>query len=302
MSNHLQDPEIRSVFQFAVELGEKQLKDVEKFLREEHYTIPKGFGEEDVNVKAPKLFSDEYCLQYLYVMSMHGTHGYSAAATTSIRSDVRKYFNKCLKDSADLHSRLTDILLSKGLCEQPSFVQATEGIDTIDSANFFTGWFGNRRPLNCLEIANITFNYIKSEMTRTLLQGFAQTSQSEEVKTFFLKVIETANEHLAMFAEAFDESNLPTPKSWNAQVTESVSPVFSEKLMMYFGGFLVSLAMTYYGVGLSCAMRNDLAVKFMDSIGGDLKLAKAWSDILVKNQWLEQPPQAVDRRKLVTSR
>jgi hypothetical protein len=33
----------------------------------------------------------------------------------------------------------------------------------------------------------------------------------------------------------------------------------------------------------------------------DLKFAEDWTDLMVKNQWLEQPPKATDRKKLSDS-
>jgi hypothetical protein len=136
-------------------------------------------------------------------------------------------------------------------------------------------------------------------MTNTLILGYSQVAQSEEVKQYFLKVIKAINEHLLMFENLLTENDLKVPPSFDELVTRSTTPPFSDKLMMFTAGFLSSIALVYYGTGLSSSMRTDLVAKYLNAIGGDLKVASDWTDIMIKNKWLEQPPQAIDRRALV---
>ena len=45
-------------------------------------------------------------------------------------------------------------------------------------------------------------------------------------------------------------------------------------------------------------MRSDLILKYERFILEDLKYIEDWTDLMVKNQWMEQPPKASDRQQL----
>jgi hypothetical protein len=302
MTKIIEDTEIRAVFEFANEIAQKQLHSIERFLQKEKHPVPEGFTNEDVNLAAPRLYEDVYCLHYLHLMCIHGTHGYSAAITTSTRDDVREYFIWCNQSSIEIYNRTLKLLLSKGLYIRTPVISPPEGIDFIESSNFLTGWLGDRRPLNCLEISNISFNLVKSKMTNTLILGYSQVVQSDEVKRFFLNAIEVINDHIQMFESILTDNDLKVPPSFDELVTSSTTPPFSDKLMMFVSGFLFSVALVYYGIGLSSSMRRDLNAKYLSAIGGDLKVGADWIDIMIKHKWIEQPPQAIDRRALANQK
>jgi rubrerythrin len=298
----IEDTEIRAVFEFAIEIGQKQLSAIERLLQKEKYPVPKGFTDEDVNLTAPRLYEDAYCLHYLHVMSIHGTHGYSAAVTTATREDVREYFIRCSQSSTELYNHTLKLLLSKGLYTRAPVISPPERIDFVESSNFLAGWFGDNRQLNCLEISNIFFNLIKSKMTNTLILGYSQVVQSDEVKRFLLNIIEVINDHIQMFESLLTNNDLKVPPSFDELVTSSTTPPFSDKLMMFNTGFLFTVAIVYYGIGLSSSMRTDLTAKYLNAIGGDLKVGADWTDIMIKHKWIEQPPQAIDRRTLANQK
>jgi hypothetical protein len=298
----IEDTEIRAIFEFAIEIGQKQLQTIESVLQKEKHPVPHGFTDEDVNLEAPRLYEDAYCLHYLHVMCIHGTHGYSAAITTSTRDDVREYFISCNQSSIELFNRTLKLLLSKGLYIRTPVIPPPDRIDFVESSNFLTGWFGDRRSLNCLEISNISFNLIKSKMTNTLILGYSQVAQSDEVKRFLLNTIEVINDHIQMFESLLTEDDLKVPPSFDELVTSSTSPPFSDKLMMFSTGFMFSVALVYYGIGLSSSMRTDMTAKYLNAIGGDLKVGADWIDIMIKHKWIEQPPQAINRKALVNQK
>ena len=77
-------------------------------------------------------------------------------------------------------------------------------------------------------------------------------------------------------------------QSDSLDVTDSTVPPFSDKLMMYLTGFLFGTAIAYFGAGLGATMRSDLVLNYEEFILEDLKLAEDWTDLMVKNQWMEQ--------------
>lgn len=94
------------------------------------------------------------------------------------------------------------------------------------------------------------------------------------------------------------KDNLPAPQSWDSDVTESIISPFSDKLMMYLTGFLFNTAISYYGAALGGTMRSDLILQYEKFVLEDLKYVEDWTDLMIKNQWMEQPPKAPDRKKL----
>ncbi|MEH7332008.1 DUF3231 family protein [Neobacillus drentensis] len=71
MLNTIQDPQIHNVFQTAYGLCEKHINKLKKLFHQENFPVPKGLNEEDVNLNAPPLFTDDFCLYYIHTMAMH---------------------------------------------------------------------------------------------------------------------------------------------------------------------------------------------------------------------------------------
>ncbi|WP_174880711.1 DUF3231 family protein, partial [Metabacillus niabensis] len=123
-------------------------------------------------------------------------------------------------------------------------------------------------------------------------------AKSKEVREILKKGLDIKSKHIKLFSHILTDDNLPAPQSWDSDVTDSTTPPFSDKLMMYLTGFLFNTAISYYGAGLGATMRSDLIVQYERFILEDLKYAKDWSDIMIKNLWMEQPPKAIDRKRL----
>ena len=63
-------------------------------------------------------------------------------------------------------------------------------------------------------------------------------------------------------------------------------------------GFLYQTSQTFQGAGLATAMRTDLALAYEKIILKNITITKDWFDLMVQNQWFEQPPLAPNRKKL----
>jgi hypothetical protein len=93
MLKKVEDTDIRSILEFSLSLSKRHMEAIKKFLSEENYPIPYGFTDGDVNLDAPRLFSDTFFLKYMHIMAAHGMTGYAVAFTTSVRSDMRKFYS-----------------------------------------------------------------------------------------------------------------------------------------------------------------------------------------------------------------
>nr|WP_263326262.1 DUF3231 family protein [Neobacillus sp. Marseille-Q6967] len=90
-----EDVSIRPILEFALSLAESHIVKIKEYYMEEKFPIPHGFTEDDVNLTAPRLFSDEFCLTYTYIMSVYGLSGYTVTISSNLRRDIRDYFVLC---------------------------------------------------------------------------------------------------------------------------------------------------------------------------------------------------------------
>lgn len=290
--------DIKAIFKDAIATSENNLTEIKNIFKQEDYPIPKGFTEQDVHLEAPKLYSDGFCLKYLHEMTIHGITAYSIALTVSTRKDMRKFYEDKIQDGINLYNQTIELLLEKGIYHRPPYIPNPNGIDFVKSENFFEGFFGDKRTLNGNEISNIFFNLKKSIVTKALIIGFSQVAESKEVRTILTKALEIKSKHVKIFSDILVKDNLPAPPLWDSDITDSTTPPFSDKLMMYMTGFLFNTAISYYGAAMGATMRSDLILQYERSILEDLKFGKEWTDLMIENQWLEQPPKAIDRRKI----
>jgi spore coat protein CotF len=290
--------DIKSIFKEAIATSKNNLIEIENLLNQEGYPIPQGFTDHDVHVDAPKLYSDGLSLKYLHEMTIHGLSAYSLAMTISTRKDMREFYQDKIHDCISLYNQTIELLLSKGIYHRPPYIPAPVGIDFIKTESFFEGVLGDKRTLNGSEISNIFFNLKKSIVTKAIIIGFNQVTTSKDVRKILTKGMEIKHKHIDLFVQILMKDNLPAPQSWDSDVTDSIIPPFSDKLMMYMTGFLFSTAISYYGAGLGSTMRSDLILQYEKFILEDLKYVEDWTDLMLKYQWLEQPPKAPDRKKL----
>lgn len=298
MMEHIEDPDIQNVFQFAMSLTEKHLKKIEEFLGEEGFPTPIGFGKEDYTLKKPRIFSDVFCLHYLNIMSIYGVQGYGTAVTNSSRHDLLEYFTECNVSAIELCKRTKIILQNKGLYFRPPVISPADRPDFVQHKHFLEGWVGDQRPLSAIEITDIYFNLKKSILAKGITIAFGQISPSKDIRNFFLSAGRGMNKHIERFHDTLSKANLPSVPTFDAEITQSTESPFSDKLMLYHTGFLFSIALTYYGKSWAQSPRRDLAAQYAKAMTDDLKIAEECMNLMIKNAWLEQPPLTEDRTEL----
>ncbi|WLD93751.1 DUF3231 family protein [Alkalihalobacillus sp. AL-G] len=294
----IEDSNIRDIYEFALKLSQKNIKQLTRIFNRIHFPIPYAFTNKDINLKAPRLFSDQFHLFYLHELSVHGLSGYSLALTTSVSPDVRQFNVDAMNSTSELYSKTLKLLQSKGLYDDFPKIPTPERPEIAEKQAYLAGWFGEHRPLNVIEITSIFSNLKKSIMAKALAIGFSQTAQSKEIRAFMMRVVKLAEKHIELFSSVLHDDFINSAVYWDTHVTSSRVAPFSDKLMMVHGGFIISAAMTYYGTGLATNMRRDLAVHYATSIARDSKLSEDGMNIMIKNGWHEQPPQAANREQL----
>ncbi|MGM0834678.1 MAG: DUF3231 family protein [Bacillota bacterium] len=292
----IEDTDISATFEFALNLSNNHIQILKGFFAQEEFPIPNGFTDEDVNLKAPPLFTETFWLEYIHGMTMHGSSLYSLAFNSSVRKDVRDFYYQCVNDSMNLYNKSIDVLISKEIYQKSPYYSTPQQVDYITKLTYVTDVFGKRRPLNSMESGNIYFNLKKSIITKAIILGFRQVCELTEIRKFMEKGLQVANKHIGLFSTVLLEDNLHSPKLMDSEVTNSSIAPFSDKLMLYHAGNLFSVAISYYGHAAVMSMRADLLIHCEAAISRDLRVFAKYGQIMIKNQWLEQPPKADDRK------
>ncbi|WP_079508875.1 DUF3231 family protein [Mesobacillus jeotgali] len=295
-----EDEEIRPLIKFALELSQSHIQTITAILKEEKNVTPHGFSiEEDVDLTAPRLYSDGFVLNFINQMSKVGLTSYASSVSASVRDDIKTYYMDCLSETMNLYKKSTDLLLSKGLFIRSPSLPNLEKVEFVKKQWFMLDVFGEKRPLIAAEVDNLFSNLQRNALGVATLTGFSQVAQNKDVKQFFLKGLEIGNKHVKLFRAKLEESKLPAPMGWDSEITNSTSKTFSDKLMMFFTSGLISLSIGYYGTAVSQSPRGDISSMY-NRLSLEVQLySEDGANIMIKNGWLEQPPMASDRDELI---
>lgn len=168
----------------------------------------------------------------------------------------------------------------------------------MEKQSYLTGWIGKKRPLNAIEMSGIYYNMAKLVVKIVLEIGFSQVTQHADVRKYLLRGAELCNHQFDQLSAILSKDNLPSPRKWQSDVTNSTTSPFSDKLMLFHIVTLISASAGYYGAGLSVVQRRDLAAQYASLMGEIGVYAEDGANLLIELGWLEQPPRAEDRRAL----
>lgn len=295
-----EDNEINPIIEFALELSKSHVKKITAILTEEKSLVPNGFSiNEDVDLTAPRLYSDRFVLNFINQMSRVGLTLYAASVAVSVRDDIKSYYMDCLSQTMQLYKISTELLLSKGLFIRSPSLPNLEKIEYVKKQGFMLDVFGEKRPLIASEVDNLFANLQRNALGVAALTGFSQVAQDKVVKQFFLKGLEIGNKHIKLFRGKLEESKLPAPMGWDSEITNSTAYTFSDKLMMFYTSGLIALSVGYYGSAVSQSLRGDIIAMY-NRLSLEIQMfSEDGANIMIRNGWMEQPPIASDRDELI---
>lgn len=304
MLQHIEEPEIKLIVQTAYDTANNHLEQLTIIFEKENFAIPNGFTEQDVNMNAPWLFSDTFCLTYVNHMAKVGMIAYSGFVSMSIRKDIRGYFIQSLTETATLYNQSTEIALSKGINPRPPYIEVPKETDYIDSKKYLSGLnpFSDKRPLNSVEISYLYMNIMTNSVGTKLSLGFAQSSPSKEVQDFMLRGKDISKKHIKIFVSALLGGDIQTPQVPDVSVSNSTTQTFSDKLSMFHMSLISAAGMGNYATAAAASQRTDLAVNYERLSLEIAGYAKSGADIMIKNNWLEQPPGTKNRENLARNK
>jgi hypothetical protein len=110
----IEDESIKTIFEGAVKMFEKQKQQITVFLENEGFPVPIGFTESDLFKGKQRLFTDIFSLNYLHIMTLHGLLGHSTSLGVSVRKDLRDFYDSCDNDAKKMYHQTIELLLEKG--------------------------------------------------------------------------------------------------------------------------------------------------------------------------------------------
>jgi polyhydroxyalkanoate synthesis regulator protein len=296
--NIVENKEIKPILEKSLQLSESHITKITDFLINANFQIPIGFTENDVNIHAPRLFSDQFLLFYSYIMTIHGLTAYSLAITNTERQDIQDYFFECTVSSKELFQKIVELAKNQPKYASVPSIPSPHGAKFIESPGFISNLIGDKRPLNSAEISTLFFNSTKTGFVRSLSLAFSQVAELEEVRDFMLKNVKLAGKDAKSFDDILQEDHLPIPEKWDAEITESTVSPFSDKLIMFHAGFLVNAALTYYGASIGSSFRSDIILNYSRVFTHAMEAGALSYNLMVKHGWLEKQPEAIDRKSL----
>jgi hypothetical protein len=298
--NTVQDTDVKPHLQHALDMSQNHINTIKDFFNREGLPIPKGFTDEDVNLNAPPLYTDTFTLLYLAIMSRYAMGAYGLAYNNVARTEIRNYFSECIRTLMDMYENIADTLLNKGIFVKAPSVEVPKEVSFIKDNGFFDGILSKQRGIFTVEILHIFNNILTDNMARSLVTGFGQVANTKQVRDHMFNKLHTINDHIETFGKVLTKESIPVPSSSDMGVTDSTIPPFSDKLMMFHSTeMLGNIIIANYGAAIGSTLRADLVTNYIKFTAEISKHAKAGVDIMIENEWLEQPPQAVNHEKLL---
>jgi Protein of unknown function (DUF3231) len=298
-----QDEEIRTVINWAISIADTILQNITEIYVKENHPIPVAFSEkEDVNLNAPALYSDTYFLNFIHNMSRHGLTAYGAALSGCTRSDVLERFSSALDLTRELYFKSLNVLLEKGLYSRATYIPIPDKVEFIEKQGYLTGWFGERRPINSLEIMHFFENMERNAVGKALLLGFAQVAGLKEVQNYMVREAKIANKVVEIMAHTLAKENISESPTYDSEVLKSTTPPFSDKLMMFQVSILTGMSLGYYGTAIGTVARRNLGAKFLRTFLEAVQYAEDGANIMIEHGWMEKPPASIDEIEIAKTK
>jgi hypothetical protein len=297
--NNVECEETRTLLQQTFDLSTQHIKEITDMFILEGLPIPDGYTDKDVNINAPRLFTDPFYLHYLSFMARASMHNYTLILNQIARSDIRAFFSKRIYEYIDLYNTTTDLRLSKGIFIRAPRVEVPKEIQYVKSNSFLIDYFGEKRPMIANEITHVFGMIFARIIGRAISTAFGQVSREKKHSEYFFEGKEITSKHISELMLVLTKEDIPIPSTSDSFVTDSKIPPFSEKLMLAHMTILTSSGISSLGMAVAETMRSDLQHTYMKYMNGDRNYAKIGTNILIDNNWMEQPPQGINHENLV---
>lgn len=295
----VEDDRIEQIIDIALQIAENHIETIKDLFHKENIPIPQGFGENDIHNKAPRLYSDVFYLRYLEHMGRTGLSTYSLAKAIASRKDIRDIYKLWYSQTEKMYDMATDLALEMGIYVRSPYIDYPKEVQFVENDDFLGHLFGKQRSLLAIEIAHLGTNIEVCHVGQTLLMGFSQVASSKDLRHFFLRGSNAGKKQISSFFEILKDSNTSYPSTWDSLITGSIEPPFSDKLMLFQANLLSAIAIADFGTAIGGSVRKDIGILYARLIVDLANYAEDGAKFMIKEKWLEKPPQTHDRTKLI---
>lgn len=297
---HVENEDIQQILKSTYDSSEQIVESIKHIFQQEGAVIPLGFTANDVNKGVPKLFDYLYEPMFLHMISKIEASLFAMYSTMSYRKDIRQLFKQLTANAQEMFDQCTQFLLDKGVLVRPPFMTMPKEIAFIKDKNYLSGFnlLRETRSLNAIEISLI-HHAIETNLTgMQLMIGFAQVANDKKVKEYFVEGMKLSKDVETTLGEYLRQDYIEPPASHAGKATNSTVAPFSDKLMMYITNLLGSFGIGSNALGGAFSLRSDLLVTMARLAQKIIPFVKDGGEIMIKNGWMEEPPQVEDRKQL----
>ncbi|NMH67944.1 DUF3231 family protein [Bacillus sp. RO3] len=275
--------------------------DMKKIFEREGVPVPIGFHNEDVHLEAPKLYDNGFDIMFVRVLKEVSMGMYTMCINMAYRSDIMTLYEGLTSVTQRIYKVATLYLLERGILTLPPNVTRPITNEYIKEESYLKGFhlFSEKRALNDIELGYLHHGIEVNNIGFQLVTGFAQCAQDKEVQKYFAKGQELAKKQIKLFEEILLDSDIQFSATSGSTVTNSKVAPFSDKLMMYCVYLLNGFGIVGNSFGAIFSLRNDISVKTTLITKDIFQYGREGIKLMVKNGWLEQPPQMEDKNKLM---
>lgn len=263
--------------------------------------VPKGFTKEDVNLEAPNLYDNGFDIMFLRILKELSMGMYTINMNMAYREDIMSIYSGLTNITQRIYKLATLYLLNKGILTLPPKVTMPKTTEFINDKSYLNGFhlFNDNRALNDIEIGTLHHVIETNNIGMQLITGFAQCADNKEVKQYFVKGKELAKKQIKIYGDVLLDADVQFSATSGSTVTTSTTAPFSEKLMMFCVYLLNGFGIVGSSFGSIFSLRNDLSMK-QALIAKDVYFyANEGIKIMIKNGWMEEPPQMEDRSNII---
>lgn len=274
-----------------------------EIFEQEGAAIPVGYTAADVNKDVPKLFDNGFDIMFVRLLKEISMGLHALNMTMTFREDINFLIADLTALTQKYYRISTQYLLNKGLLVRSPFVSMPKAVEFVKSVDYLGGLainlFNQKRTLNTIEVAHL-HKGVESNLTGLqMIVGFTQCASDPEVKNFFHEGAELAKGIVKELSEIMIQDSLPVPQTAGGNATSSTVAPFSDKLMMYCTSLFCSFSLGSNSLGTAFSLRNDLPLKMSIFTKDVFEYAHKGGKIIIKNGWMEEPPQMPDRKQKV---
>src|SRR5699024_8707160 len=117
----------------------EQIKDI---LMKERCQPPLGFTKSDVNVNAPRLFSDKLYLEFMLQLIKMELPSYSFALVEMTKPYLQQFYQNTIQESMDIERKVKQLAIDKGIYIASPRIPTPQQNNIVKKDSFLSGWFG----------------------------------------------------------------------------------------------------------------------------------------------------------------